>query len=242
MADNFAGMFRDPRSYRDERLQDLMQQRQAISNMGGSMSQLLGQVAAGGGATGAMMAEGLGGMFGMKTREEAQAQQLQDMASKIDMNEPEDLNQFAMALNSLGMTKEAVQVLEKRQSVLDQKARDEDRKLRQEDRDRLIAKGDLRERKETVMVPLLDSKGRPVLHPTTGEVVMQPKTSYYTEVWNEEKQVWEREGTAASSAPETGSPFRNLQEGFDKLYKSAEGQRFNNQPELTAEEYIKTRY
>ena len=64
MAIDFAGMFTDPNSFRDQRLQDLMQQRAAISQMGGSMSQLLGQVAAGGGATGAQLAEGLGGMFG----------------------------------------------------------------------------------------------------------------------------------------------------------------------------------
>ena len=56
MANTIAGMFADPNSFRDERLDALMKQRQQISNMGGSMNQLLGQVAAGGGATGAMMA------------------------------------------------------------------------------------------------------------------------------------------------------------------------------------------
>lgn len=243
MANEFQGMFRDPRSYRDERLNDLIRQRQAISTMGGSMNDLYGQVAAQGGLMGQMMAEGLGSALGMQTREEAQAQKVQDMAKMIDMNAPEDLNQFAMALNDMGMTKQALMVLEKRQSVLDQQAREEDRADRQKDRDRLIAKGDIRERKETIMVPMLDSKGRPVLDPITGEVVKQPKTSFYTEIWNEDKQVWEREGGAANTATApTGSPFRNLQEGFDKLYKGAEGQRFTNQPELTAEEYIKTRY
>lgn len=112
MADNFAGMFRDPRSYRDERLQDLMQQRQAISNMGGSMSQLLGQVAAGGGATGAMMAEGLGGMFGMKTREEDKAAQLQDLASNFDLRTPEGMRGMARQLNNLGMTEEAIKLVD----------------------------------------------------------------------------------------------------------------------------------
>lgn len=112
MADNFAGMFRDPRSYRDERLNDLIKQRQAISGMGGSMSQLLGQVAAGGGATGAMMAEGLGGMFGMKTREEDKAAQLQDLASNFDLRTPEGMRGMARQLNNLGMTEEAIKLVD----------------------------------------------------------------------------------------------------------------------------------
>lgn len=112
MADNFAGMFRDPRSYRDERLNQLMQDRMAISGMGGSMSQLLGQVAAGGGATGAMMAEGLGGMFGLKTREEDKAAQLQDLASNFDLRTPEGMRGMARQLNNLGMTEEAIKLVD----------------------------------------------------------------------------------------------------------------------------------
>lgn len=112
MANEFAGMFRDPRSYRDERLNDLMQQRAGISQMGGSMSQLLGQVAAGGGATGAMMAEGLGGMFGLKTREEDKAAQLQDLASNFDLRTPEGMRGMARQLNNLGMTEEAIKLVD----------------------------------------------------------------------------------------------------------------------------------
>ena len=151
MAIDFAGMFTDPNSFRDQRLQDLMQQRAGISQMGGSMNQLLGQVAAGGGATGAQLAEGLGGMFGLKTREEAQAQKVQDMAGMIDMNDPEDLNQFAKALNSMGMTKEAVMVLDKRQRVIEQGRETEkfadyqaDTKLSLEQKEMLIAAGRLK--------------------------------------------------------------------------------------------------
>lgn len=128
MAIDFAGMFADPNSFRDQRLQDLMQQRAGISQMGGSMNQLLGQVAAGGGATGAQLAEGIGGMFGLQTREEAQAKQLQDMASQVSMEDPVALGAFAKRLNDMGMTKQAVQVMEKRQSVIDQLNADEDRK------------------------------------------------------------------------------------------------------------------
>jgi len=120
MANTIAGMFADPNSFRDERLNDLMKQRQAISNMGGSMNQLLGQVAAGGGATGAMMAEGLGGMFGLKTAEEAKAHDIKNLFDEtvamsdgeFNLDTPENLNYFAKKLNDLGYTKEAMQMLE----------------------------------------------------------------------------------------------------------------------------------
>lgn len=112
MANTIAGMFADPNSFRDERLNDLMKQRQSIGQMGGSMNQLLGQVAAGGGATGAMMAEGLGGMFGMKTANEAKAAQIQDMASNLNLETPQGLALFARMLNNQGMTEEAVKVFE----------------------------------------------------------------------------------------------------------------------------------
>lgn len=120
MANTIAGMFADPNSFRDERLNDLMKQRQAIGQMGGSMNQLLGQVAAGGGATGAMMAEGLGGMFGMKTAEEAKAHNIKNLFDEtvamsdgeFNLDTAENLNYFAKKLNDLGYAKEAMQMLE----------------------------------------------------------------------------------------------------------------------------------
>jgi hypothetical protein len=114
MANTIAGMFADPNSFRDERINDLMKQRQAISNMGGSMNQLLGQVAAGGGATGAMMAEGLGGMFGLTTREEDKAAELQAMMPTLDqLVEPTQMMELARKLNEAGYIQEAVTVTEK---------------------------------------------------------------------------------------------------------------------------------
>lgn len=128
MANTIAGMFADPNSFRDERINDLMKQRQAISNMGGSMSDLLGQVAAGGGATGAMMAEGLGGMFGLQTREEAKAAQIQDMASNLNLETPQGLALFARMLNNQGMTEEAMKVFELAKA---KEAADLDRKVKE---------------------------------------------------------------------------------------------------------------
>ena len=128
MASSIAGLFANPADIRNSRIDELMKQRQAVGQMGGSMSQLLGQVAAGGGATGAMMAEGLGGMFGMKTAEEAKAAQIQDMASQLDLSTPQGLKLFARMLNNQGMTEEAMKVFElasaKETQALDSKVKE----------------------------------------------------------------------------------------------------------------------
>lgn len=188
MADNIAGLFTDPNSFRNARIDDLMKQRAAIGQMGGSMSGLLGQVAAGGGATGSMMAEGLGGLFGLSTPEEKKAAELQAMAESgaYDLSTSAGLANFAKDLNGLGYTKEAVMVLEKRNSILD-------RETAMADRERKLAQGTRRESKETIMVNKLDSKGRPVMLPN-GQPVMEPKTAYFTEEWNDTTKKWERVG------------------------------------------------
>ncbi len=197
MAINYEGLFVDPAELRSQRWGDIQKERAQIAQMGGSMNQLLGQVAAGGANTGRAMAEAAGGMFGLKTPEEARAAKLNQMASNFDTSTSEGLAQFAKALNDAGMTKEAVVVMAQRQKVIEQERGATEYDQRQEDRQRLIAQGKLRERRETVMVEKLDSKGKP-----TG--IMEPKTVYYTEVWNEEKQKWEREGKPATSAPQGG--------------------------------------
>lgn len=181
MANTIAGMFADPNSFRDERLNDLMKQRQAISNMGGSMNQLLGQVAAGGGATGAMMAEGLGGMFGLSTREEQKAAELQAMAENMDLTTSGGLAEFARMLNGLGYTTEAIKVLEKRDSVLDRERAEIDRQER-------IAKGDIRTMRRSIPVKT------PVYNTKKTEIVGYRddlKEVVWTQTWNPETQTWE---------------------------------------------------
>lgn len=184
MANTIAGMFADPNSFRDERLNDLMKQRQAIGQMGGSMNQLLGQVAAGGGATGAMMAEGLGGMFGMKTAEEAKAAQLQNIAGNFDLDTSAGLASFAKQLNDMGMTKEAIMVMDKRNSVLDR-----ERRMAAEDEKSAIDKG-LREGKWRKGVPRFemriktDKDGKPVLG-INGQPQMERVEIPTYEIWDE---------------------------------------------------------
>ena len=77
------GLFQNPALIRQKRLEDLMQQRQAISGMGGSMSGLLGQVAAGGSVLGQQMAEAIGQGMGLKTAEEVAAERNIEQANLI---------------------------------------------------------------------------------------------------------------------------------------------------------------
>jgi hypothetical protein len=198
MATNIAGLFSNPNDIRAERLNELAQQRQAISNMGGSMSDLLGQVAAGGGATGAMMAEGLGGMFGLKTREEQKAAQLNDMASNFDLNTSTGLASFAKQLNDMGMTKEAIMVMDKYQSVLGAERAEQDRQER-------IAKGDTRTMTKPVMLQ------EPVWNTKKTEVVgYKPvvKNVSWTQTWNPKTKTWE------PAEPPTGNSTGNGTSGM----------------------------
>jgi hypothetical protein len=197
MATNLAGLFSNPNDIRAARIDELAQQRQAISNMGGSMSDLLGQVAAGGGATGAMMAEGLGGMFGLKTREEQKAAQLNDMASNFDLNTSTGLASFAKQLNDMGMTKEAIMVMDKYQSVLGTERAEQDRQER-------IAKGDTRTMTKPVMLqePKYDKDGKvlgykPVI-----------KNVQWTQTWNPKTKTWE------PAEPPTGNSTSNGTSGM----------------------------
>lgn len=219
MADNIAGLFTNPNSYRDARLDELMKQRAAIGQMGGSMSGLLGQVAAGGGATGLMMAEGLAGMLGMSTPEEAKAAELQAMAESgaYDLGTSEGLANFAKDLNGLGYTKEALMIMDKRNSILD-------RELASEDRATKIAQGPApRVEEKTVWIPRTTSKGKPVLD-DNGDPVFEPKTvkTYYD--WNNTTKKWEKRGDAAT-ASEGGDMKIHDQASFDAyLAKRSGGQ------------------
>lgn len=88
MANEFQGLFTSPEEIRLGRIQALQQQAAQQRMMGGSMSGLLGQVAAG---TGGAIAEGLAGMFGLKTAQEKQAEQTQQLLNTIDTTDPQSL-------------------------------------------------------------------------------------------------------------------------------------------------------
>lgn len=78
----YAGLFTTPQELQAKQLDALRNRQAAIANMGGSYDALLGQIAAGGGTTGAMLAQGIKGMFGLKSNEEIQAQKMQDILAQ----------------------------------------------------------------------------------------------------------------------------------------------------------------
>lgn len=120
MATMFDGLFDTPEDIQNRRIDSMMQNRRAISNMGGGWSQLLGQVAAGGGATGEMLAEGAGRMFGLQTEEEKKADEIQAMMSTAmkNMDDPAAVSNMARLLNERGYTKEALALMEIRSQRL----------------------------------------------------------------------------------------------------------------------------
>lgn len=124
MADNmYAGLFTSPEQIRQKRLDDLAKQQMMVSGSGGSWDQLLGQVAASGNLMANQLTEGVAGMFGMQTKEEAKAQAVQDLAKSINWDNPEDLTSFAKQLNDMGMTEQAVKVLDiRRKNMADAEA------------------------------------------------------------------------------------------------------------------------
>lgn len=185
MAD-ITGMFQDPNAIRQARINDIAKQYQATANMGGSMNQLLGQVAASGSNVGSLMAEGAAGMFGMTTPEEAKAAQLNEMSGNFDLNTSEGLTAFAKQLNDMGMTKEAIMVMGKRDSVLDRerriKAEDEKSTLEKAMREGKIREGVPRYE----MRPRLDRDGKPVL--VNGQPQYERVLVKTYERWDESKQ------------------------------------------------------
>lgn len=105
MANEFAGMFENPALIRENRLDALQQQQAQLRTMGGSMSGLLGQVAAG---TGGVMAEGIAGMFGLQTAEEKQAAKENAIASSIDWKDPASIRNGSKLFADAGLTKAAI--------------------------------------------------------------------------------------------------------------------------------------
>jgi hypothetical protein len=134
MANTIAGMFSTPEAIRDQRIAEIAAaQRQAAMPRGGSISDLNAVVAGGGYLQGQMFGEQLGGMLGLKTREEDKAAQIQDMASNLNLETPQGLALFARMLNNQGMTEEAMRVFE----LAKVKEKDEYDRKRQEEIDRL---------------------------------------------------------------------------------------------------------
>jgi len=108
MAD-LGGLFTSPDEIRANRLDNILANQAATARMGGSMDALLGQVAAGGYNTGALLAEGTAGMFGLTTPEEKKAMEVQKLMTTVkDSNDPDAYFSAAKQLNAMGFSKEAL--------------------------------------------------------------------------------------------------------------------------------------
>lgn len=100
MALDMKGLFVNPAQIRAKRMEDLMQQRNQLSQLGGSMSGLLGQVAGGGSILGQQLAEGIGRGLGLKTQEEAMAERQMQQAKAVmsgDMTKLVELREKLLA-------------------------------------------------------------------------------------------------------------------------------------------------
>ena len=113
MAIDYSGLFANPADIRARRVDELMKQQQAMSMGGGSMSQLLGQVAGGGNVMGQLLAEGIAQQAGLKTQEEKQAENAQEIFKNIDQNDPQSYYAAAQALNKSGLTKASMTIFER---------------------------------------------------------------------------------------------------------------------------------
>lgn len=111
MAIDYSGLFANPADIRARRVDELMKQQQAMSMGGGSMSQLLGQVAGGGNVLGSLLAEGIAQQAGLKTQEEKQAETAQNIFQQVNQDDPTSYYKAAQALNDAGLTKASMAMI-----------------------------------------------------------------------------------------------------------------------------------
>lgn len=102
MALDMKGLFVNPAQIRAKRMEDLMQQRNQLSQLGGSMSGLLGQVAGGGSVLGQQLAEGIGRGLGLKTQEERQAEAQQKAFKGIRVGNLESMRAARQRMEEAG--------------------------------------------------------------------------------------------------------------------------------------------
>lgn len=179
MASVFDGLFTSPEDIKKQRVADITKQRTALSQMGGSMNQLLGQVAGQGLLTGRAIGESIGDIAGLSSKSENKAAELQAMMQSINPNNPDDLANMAKMLNELGYTREAVALLEQRKNILDTQY-SETRLQGEKDK---AQRGFTRTINKIIEKPLKDSKGN--------IIGTYPATISVTQQWNAQKKEWE---------------------------------------------------
>lgn len=190
---DISGMFTTPNEIKAARINQLMQEQSRNAASGGSINDLLGQVAAMGNVTGGALLEAGRGMLDITTPAEAKAAELQAMAESgaYDLNTSEGLANFAKDLNGLGYTKEALAIMGKRNEVLDSEIAAEDRAIKKDQ--------GVPPRVEERTVPVIRTyKGKPVLDENDQPIYDLEKVKIYKD-WNPETRKWEERGKSATS-------------------------------------------
>lgn len=136
MALDYSGLFTNPAEIRSARIGEIAKQQQALGQMGGSMAGLLGQIAGGGNIMGQMLAEGIAGAAGLKTTQEKQAAEAQQIFKNIDQNDPQSYYAAAKALNDAGLTKASLAIFDKGKA-LETATSQEASRIAQERRDKV---------------------------------------------------------------------------------------------------------
>lgn len=101
MALDLQGLFVNPATLRDQRLEGVAQQRRQLAQMGGSMAGLLGQVAGGGSVLGEQMAEGIARGMGLETTAERDQKALNKVIKEVDTTNTDSLLRNANKLQQL---------------------------------------------------------------------------------------------------------------------------------------------
>lgn len=179
MANDYSGLFQSPEDIRTKRLDALQANQDRIRGMGGSMSGLLGQVAAG---RGGMLAEGLAGMIGLKTAEEKKAEDQQNIMSSIEApkGSAEWFNEAAARLQDINP--EAALAMQERGIAMEQQTTDN-----------AFRKSELEMQKERIGVSKEQVKIARLTHDMT-------KTKYDNE--QSKRQAYETTALALTADPE----------------------------------------
>ena len=208
MASIFDGMFTSPEEVKNKRMQDIMDARTRLSQSGGSMNQLLGQVAGQGLLTGRSIGEAVGSMAGLSTKSEQKAAELQAMMQSVDPTDPDALANIAKMMNELGYTKEAIAILERRNAVLSNQREQEKYKTEK-------AQGKTRNMYVDTVVPARFDKEGNLLSAARTE------SRIITQTWDDKRQEW-LPPLPANARPAAGTDGKGYKVGWEEFFKPTE--------------------
>lgn len=174
------GLFTTPDQIRNNEVAQLQKQGANLSYLGGSMSGLLGQLAASGGITGSALGMGVRDALGMQTEEQKKAADIASLVKSVDFNNPDSLQNAALQLNKLGYAKEAIALIDRGRQVAVENMKIEDAEFARDNRTRQI----------NYAVPITE------VDPFTGVASTKYQNLTITEVYDPDSKTWKpRRGT-----------------------------------------------